>query len=266
MGVLNLTPDSFSDGGRFVATSGGRIALDALIDAAAEMVAQGADWLDIGGESTRPGAKEISVDEEAQRVLPALEALKQRFGTPISVDTSTALIIRESATLGAQMINDVRALQRPGALAAFAETELDLCLMHMQGSPESMQDRPEYASVTEEVCEFLGQRMQAVRAMGIAEDRICLDPGFGFGKSLEHNLELTRSIPNLRKLGRPILVGFSRKSMIGAITGRDVSDRVAGTIVLNTLALQAGASILRVHDVAEAVDTIKVWQSYRNQG
>jgi len=261
MGVLNLTPDSFSDGGRFTVDSG--VNLSAVVDAAAEMVAEGVDWLDLGGESTRPGAEPVSEQQELDRVIPALESLARRFETPISIDTSNPKVISESAHLGAKMINDVRALQRPGAMETFAKTDLDVCLMHMQGDPASMQKSPSYESVSSQVIEFLKNRLDDMKGLGIAENRICLDPGFGFGKSLEHNLELLRSLPKIGALGRPILVGLSRKSMIGMITGRAVQERLAGTIGLNMLALQNGASILRVHDVAEALDTIKIWQSFR---
>ena len=260
MGVLNLTPDSFSDGGQFFDSN--RIDTSAVVDTAAKMVADGADWLDLGGESTRPGATPVAEEEELNRVIPALEALRARFDVPISIDTSTAAVMSESIELGATMINDVRALSRAGAIEAVARSNVCLCLMHMQGDPESMQDRPNYENVVEQVRAFLSERLDALTAAGISEQRVYLDPGFGFGKTLEHNLELLHGLNAIRELGRPILVGLSNKSMIGAMTDRDVDQRLPGTIALNTLALTRGASILRVHNVAAAVDTIKIWNAY----
>lgn len=260
MGVLNLTPDSFSDGGRFHLS--GKIDVSAVVDAAAVMVEQGTDWLDIGGESTRPGARAVSEQEELDRVIPALESLVDRFETPVSIDTSSPAVILDSSAAGAKMINDVRALTRRGALEAFVGTSMRLCIMHMKGDPSSMQNAPSYDSVVQEVRAYLRQRMNLVVEQGVSKERIFLDPGFGFGKSLAHNLQLLHGISEIEELGCPVLVGLSRKSMIGKITGRDVDQRLAGTIGLNMLALRAGASILRVHDVAEAVDTVKIWQSY----
>jgi len=262
MGILNVTPDSFSDGGRLC--SSGKTNIDVLIDTAASMVDEGVDWLDVGGESTRPGAAKISVQEEVDRVAPAVSALSARFDTPISIDTSSAQLIRMAEDCGATMINDVRALQREGALDAFSHTGLRVCLMHMQNEPTTMQEKPEYANVVQDVCGFLSSRMSAVVQSGVDLSRICIDPGFGFGKTLAHNLALIRGIPEVRQLGVPVLVGFSKKSMIGAITDRSVENRLAGTIGLNMLALEQGANILRVHDVAEAIDTVKIWRALRS--
>lgn len=262
MGVMNITPDSFSDGGKYF--SGRDVDLSSLVDSAAEMVEQGVDWLDIGGESTRPGAEKVTVEQELDRVIPAIEAIRTRFDTAISVDTSQPQVIREAAMAGASMVNDVRALQIEGALEAASEQEMDVCLMHMQGNPQNMQNRPTYNSVTEEVLDFLSARVTAATEAGIPTNRICLDPGFGFGKSLEHNLQMLANLSRIKDLGLPILVGFSRKSMIGAITGRDVGEREIGTSVLNLLALQNGANIFRVHNVAAAADVIRIWQALQS--
>lgn len=261
MGVLNLTPDSFSDGGRFFASD--KLHIDSVIDAAAAMVEEGAHWLDLGGESTRPGAQAVSEQEEQDRVLPVLAALVDRFDIPLSIDTSSPALMREAAKIGASMINDVRALRREGAVEAVAASNMAVCLMHMRGDPESMQANPTYKSVVDEVHAFLSDVLARALAAGISEDRICLDPGFGFGKTLVHNLELLGGIEHIASLARPVLVGLSRKSMIGKITGRDIDQRDIGTSALNTLALNAGASILRVHDVAAATDVVKIWESFQ---
>lgn len=263
MGVINITPDSFSDGGNLM--SSGNPDLNKVIDFAATMVDQGADWLDVGGESTRPGAKPVSVSEEQQRVIPVIEALRSRFDTKISVDTSQPEVIKLAAQAGVSMVNDVRALQLDGALQAAADSQMAVCLMHMQGIPVSMQDKPKYESVSEIVKGFLLARIDAALSAGIEPERVCIDPGFGFGKSLSHNLQLIESITELSLLGYPVLVGFSRKSMIGNMTGREPSDREAGTMMLNTLALQKGASIFRVHEVSAAVDMIKIWNSIQSE-
>ncbi len=261
MGVINLTPDSFSDGGRFFNAS--RIDSSLVIDAAAKMVQEGAHWLDVGGESTRPGALPVSEQEELDRVAPILECFVERFDTPVSVDTSSPALISQAANCGASMINDVRALTREGALEAVAESNMAVCLMHMQGEPISMQSAPAYDSVVDEVQAFLSEALSRALDAGIDEDRVCLDPGFGFGKTLEQNLHLLGGIDQFKSLGRPVLVGFSRKSMIGTMTGRDLDQRDTGTTALNMLALSAGASILRVHNVAAAIDTVKIWQSFK---
>ena len=263
MGILNVTPDSFADGGQF--TEGRKVNIEAVLQAAAAMADEGVDWFDRGGESTRPGADAVSEQEEIDRVAPVVTALSARFDIPISVDTSSAALISMAEGCGARMINDVRALQREGALEAFVQTGLQVCLMHMQRQPTDMQDKPEYVNVVEDVSGFLSDRMKQVVSAGVEVDRICLDPGFGFGKTLAHNLDLLRGISRIKALGAPILVGFSRKSMIGTITGRSVEHRLAGTIALNLLALEQGASILRVHDVAAAVDTVKIWNAVQVQ-
>jgi dihydropteroate synthase len=262
MGVMNITPDSFSDGGKYFSASG--INIPQAIDSAAEMVGEGTHWLDIGGESTRPGAAKVSVQEELDRVIPVIEALNARFETAISVDTSQPQVIEAAAKAGACMVNDVRALQLEGALEAAVQGNLAVCLMHMQGNPQNMQDKPVYNSVIEEVESFLSDRAETVLAAGIPANKICLDPGFGFGKSLEHNLQMVINLPRLKALGYPLLVGFSRKSMIGAITGREVDDRETGTALLNLVALQNGASIFRVHNVAAAADMLKIWRSLKD--
>lgn len=267
MGVVNVTPDSFSDGGRYRSSSPSakdfRISLDQVLKTAEEMVRQGAVFIDVGGESTRPGAAPVSEQEELERVVPVIEAIHARLDVQISVDTSTAAVIRESGRAGAAMINDVRALQRDGALAAAAESDMAVCLMHMQGQPDTMQDAPVYDSVTEEVLAFLDARIAACTAAGIERKRICLDPGFGFGKTVEHNYQLLSDLPGIKQLGLPLLIGLSRKSMIGAVTGREVSDRLAGSLSGVTLAMWLGADIVRVHDVAETVDCAKVVNALR---
>lgn len=256
MGVLNVTPDSFSDGGRFNER-------DAALRQAQRMLDDGAAIIDVGGESTRPGAAPVSTQEECDRVLPVVEALVGELGALVSVDTSTAEVMREAASLGAGMINDVRALRRPGALEAAASTGLLVCLMHMQGEPGTMQASPAYADVVEDVYRFLEERMAAAQAAGIAADLLVLDPGFGFGKTDAHNLQLLAKLSRFKELGRPLLAGLSRKSMIGRITGRPVDERLAGSISLALLAAERGAHILRVHDVRETVDALALLQATR---
>jgi dihydropteroate synthase len=256
MGVLNVTPDSFSDGGRFNER-------DAALRQAQRMLDDGAAIIDVGGESTRPGAAPVSIQEECDRVLPVVEALVGELGALVSVDTSTADVMREAASLGAGMINDVRALRRPGALQAAASTGLPVCLMHMQGEPGNMQASPTYTDVVTEVYRFLEERMAAAQAAGIARDKLVLDPGFGFGKTDAHNLQLLAKLSSFSDLGRPLLAGLSRKSMIGRITGRPVDERLAGSISLALLAAERGAHILRVHDVRETVDALALLQATR---
>nr|WP_071873034.1 dihydropteroate synthase [Atopomonas hussainii] len=251
MGILNVTPDSFSDGGRFARR-------DAALRHAQSMLDAGADLIDVGGESTRPGAKPVSPVEELERVAPIVEALVRELGAVVSVDTSTPAVMRESARLGAGLINDVRALQREGALDAAADTGLPICLMHMQGEPGSMQQAPHYASVVDEVQAFLFDRVAACEAAGIARARLLLDPGFGFGKTLAHNLSLFKALPQMLTWGYPLLVGVSRKSMIGQALGREVEQRLAGGLALAAQATLAGVQILRVHDVAETVDVVRM--------
>lgn len=251
MGILNITPDSFSDGGRFARR-------DAALQHAEAMLAAGATLIDVGGESTRPGARAVSVLEELERVAPIVEAIAARLDVVISVDTSTPAVIRESARLGAGLINDVRSLQRDGALDAALDSGLPVCLMHMRGEPTTMQQDPHYADIVTEVHDFLRERMDACIAAGIAAQRIILDPGFGFAKTLEHNLSLFKHLQVLHKLGRPLLVGVSRKSMIGKVLGREVDERLFGGLALAALAVTKGAQILRVHDVAQTVDVVRM--------
>ncbi|WP_122518153.1 dihydropteroate synthase [Pseudomonas viridiflava] len=251
MGILNATPDSFSDGGRYSQ-------LDAALRHAQEMVAAGATLIDVGGESTRPGARPVSPAEEVDRVAPVVERIARELDVIISVDTSTPEVIVESARLGAGLINDVRSLRRPGALEAAASTGLPVCLMHMLGEPGDMQDNPHYQDLVGEVSAFLADRMERCEAAGIPKDRIILDPGFGFAKTLEHNLSLFRHMEALHALGRPLLVGVSRKSMIGAVLGRPVGERLIGGLALAALAMTKGARILRVHDVAETADVVRM--------
>jgi len=251
MGILNVTPDSFSDGGRFSQ-------LDAALRHAEAMVIAGATLIDVGGESTRPGARAVSPTEELERVAPIVERIHRELDVIISVDTSTPAVMRETARLGAGLINDVRSLQRDGALDAAAATGLPVCLMHMLGEPGTMQDDPHYHDVTREVGEFLVARLDECAAVGIPAERIILDPGFGFAKTLGHNLSLFKHMEALHALGRPLLVGVSRKSMIGNALGRPVGERLYGGLALAALAITKGAHILRVHDVAETMDVVRM--------
>jgi dihydropteroate synthase len=251
MGILNVTPDSFSDGGRFNQR-------DAALRHAAEMVAAGATLIDVGGESTRPGAAVVSVAQEVDRVLPMVEAIAAELDVVISVDTSTPEVIAGSAAVGAGLINDVRSLRRPGALQAAVDSGLAVCLMHMLGEPGDMQDDPQYQDVTAEVAAFLEQRMADCVLAGLAQEKIVLDPGFGFAKTLEHNLSLFKHMHQLHALGRPLLVGVSRKSMIGRVLARDVDQRLYGGLALAALAVAKGAQFIRVHDVAQTVDVVRM--------
>ena len=252
MGILNLTPDSFSDGGRFLARD------DALAHAR-EMVEAGAAFIDIGGESTRPGAQPVSAEEEMMRVVPVIEALAAEIDVPISIDTSKPEVMREAVAAGAGMINDVMALRAPGALAAAVETAVPVCLMHMQGEPRSMQKAPRYTDVVAEIGQFFAERMQACQAAGLPRSRILLDPGFGFGKTLAHNLTLLKHLQTFTALDAPILVGISRKSMIGALLDdAPVQARIPGGLSAAVLAVLQGAVIVRTHDVRETVDALKV--------
>jgi len=251
MGILNVTPDSFSDGGRHAG-------IDAALRHAAAMVAAGATLVDVGGESTRPGARAVSPTEELERVAPVVDAIARELDVVISVDTSTPAVMRECARLGAGLINDVRSLARDGALDAAAASGLPVCLMHMRGEPGDMQDDPRYDNVTEAVYQFLSERMAACAAAGIPNERIVLDPGFGFAKNLSHNLSLFKHMERLHALGRPLLVGVSRKSMIGQALERGVTQRLYGSLGLAALAVTKGAHIVRVHDVAETVDVVRM--------
>lgn len=257
MGVLNRTPDSFSDGGAFVE-------FEVALAHARRMLQEGADFLDVGGESTRPGAAPVTVEEELARVLPLIERLAGEPGMRISVDTSKPEVMRAAVQAGAVMINDVYALRQPGALEATAESGAAVCLMHMQGEPRSMQKAPHYTDVTREVTEFLLERAEACLATGIPKARIVLDPGFGFGKTLEHNLTLLRDLPDLARYGYPVLVGLSRKSMLGTLLGgKPVEERLHASVAVATVAAMNGASILRVHDVGPTMDALKVTSALR---
>ncbi len=252
MGVLNVTPDSFSDGGKWLGRT-------AAIDHALAMVEAGAAIIDIGGESTRPGAAAVSEQEELDRILPVIEALSGATDAVISIDSSKAGVMTAAARAGAGLINDVYGLRRPGALEAAAATGLPVCLMHMQGEPRTMQSAPCYEDVVTEVESFLLERARLAQAAGIERSRILLDPGFGFGKTLAHNLALLRGLPRLCDHDYPVLAGLSRKSMLQALTDRAVGDRLAGSLALGQAALQGGAAILRVHDVAEHWDMLRVY-------
>lgn len=256
MGILNITPDSFFDGGALL--DGGRPGLDRILRRAEAMVADGADILDIGGESTRPGAAPVSSAEELDRVMPVVELLARSIDVPLSVDTSTPVVMLEAAARGAGLINDVRALTRPGAVRAAAATGLPVCLMHSRGEPPEMQRDPQYHDVVGVVTEFLRQRVEACTTLGIARRNIVLDPGFGFGKTVDHNLTLLNRLDRLEALGFPLLVGLSRKSMIGQVTGRPVEQRLAGSLALAAIAAMKGAVIIRVHDVRETADVVRL--------
>ena len=251
MGILNVTPDSFSDGGLFLGN-------DAALRQAVAMAEDGAAIIDIGGESTRPGADSVEEQEELDRVIPLIEAIASETDTPISIDTSKPVVMREAVAAGAAMINDVCALQEDGALAAAADLGVAVCLMHMLGKPRTMQDDPCYDDVVAEVSGFLEQRLADCVAAGIDASRVVLDPGFGFGKTPEHNIELLANLRQLQVRNRPLMVGVSRKSTLGALTGRDVDERLAASVAAAVMAVVNGAAIIRAHDVRETVDALKV--------
>jgi len=253
MGVVNITPDSFSDGGMFADTA-------RAVAHAQRLIGEGADILDLGGESTRPGAAPVSLEVERRRVLPVLEALASG-GVPVAVDTRKPELMREAIAAGAAMINDVTALSGPGALAAVARAPVAVCLMHMQGDPATMQANPDYRDVVREVRDFLAQRVAVAEAAGIARNRIVVDPGFGFGKTVEHNLALLRSLREFTSLGGALLAGLSRKAMLGRLTGREPLERVHASVAAALLAIQNGAHIVRVHDVAATRDALAVWNA-----
>ena len=257
MGILNVTPDSFSDGGRYNT-------LEAALQRAIEMHSAGASLIDIGGESTRPGAAKVSVQQELDRVAPLVELIARECDVVVSVDTSTPEVITETARLGAGLINDVRALRREGALAAAAATSLPVCLMHMRGEPQTMQDEPHYDDVAAEVAAFLQTRVAACVQAGISTDRIILDPGFGFAKNTQHNYELFKRLPELLNLQYPLLVGVSRKSMVGHILNQPVDQRLYGSLALAVMALERGAKILRVHDVEQTMDVLKIFNAVQS--
>jgi dihydropteroate synthase len=257
MGVLNVTPDSFSDGGASLEP-------DAALAQAERMVAAGAAIIDIGGESTRPGAAAVASEEELRRVLPVVERVAARLPVLISVDTSNPELMRRASAAGAHLINDVRALRCPGALEAVAASTLGVCLMHMRGEPATMQLDPQYQDVVEEVKEFLAGRVRACIAAGIARERLCIDPGFGFGKLLAHNLQLLRDLAQFERLGVPLAVGLSRKSMVAALGGA-AQERLAGSLALATIAVLHGARIVRAHDVAPTVDAVRIASAVRQR-
>jgi dihydropteroate synthase len=253
MGILNITPDSFSDAGQYQH-------LEFALSRAEQMILDGADIIDIGGESSRPGAPPLPLQDELARVMPVLYALRD-CGKPLSVDTYKPEVMREAILAGADMINDINGFRAPGAIEAVQGSDCALCIMHMQSVPETMQDRPQYEDVVREVIDFLRERVDTLTAAGIERERLCIDPGFGFGKTVEQNYALLRATRQLRsELGLPVLAGLSRKSMVGAVTGRPVEQRLAGSIGGALAAVAQGAEIVRVHDVAETVDALKVWR------
>lgn len=252
MAILNVTPDSFSDGGRFTGEQ-------ACLDRVTELVAAGAEIIDIGGESTRPGAADVALDDELQRVIPVLTTIRRKFpDMVISIDTSKAEVMRQAALAGADILNDVRALQEDGALEVAMQSKLPVCLMHMQGQPRSMQHQPVYRDVVSEVLQWLTSRAEQCQQAGIPASQIILDPGFGFGKSLSHNYQLLAAMPDFVASGYAVLAGMSRKSMIGQLLQRDVSERLAGSIACATIAAMQGAQIVRVHDVKETADALAI--------
>lgn len=256
MGVLNVTPDSFSDGGRFFDTG-------VAVERGVRMVEEGAGIIDIGGESTRPGAAPVDAAEELARVLPVIQQLADRVSVPLSVDTSKPEVMRAAVAAGARVINDVRALAAPGAIEAAAGSGAAVCLMHMRGEPRTMQENPAYGDVVAEVRQYLAERVAACTASGIPRERICVDPGIGFGKRAEHNLALIEALERIGPPGIPVLVGVSRKSLVGIITGRPAHERVAGSVAFAALAVMRGAAIVRAHDVAQTVDAVKVASALR---
>ncbi|EPF1538719.1 dihydropteroate synthase [Vibrio vulnificus] len=253
MGILNVTPDSFSDGGQFNA-------LDAALVQAERMIAAGVSIIDIGGESTRPGAPEVSLEEELKRVIPAIQAIRQKHDVWISIDTSKAEVMKQAIESGADLINDVRALQEPGALAVAAKAQVPICLMHMQGQPRSMQHNPSYQDVLKEVGEFLEERVAACEEAGIAKELLILDPGFGFGKTIEHNYHLLAHLEAFHQLGLPILAGMSRKSMVFKLLNKKPAECMVASVTCATIAAMKGAQIIRVHDVEETVEAMRVIQ------
>ena len=253
MGIVNVTPDSFSDGGQ-------HLQRDAALAHAQQLIAEGADILDIGGESTRPGAQPVSVQQELDRILPVIEGLRGA-PLPISIDTFKPEVMRAAIAAGAQMVNDINALQDDAAMAVVAASDVGVCLMHKQGTPQTMQAQPHYQDVVAEVGAFLTGCIMAAEAAGIQRQRIVIDPGFGFGKTLAHNLALLRELNKLKELGVPVLVGLSRKSMLGALIGQDVTQRLPASVAAALIAVQRGANIVRVHDVRATVDALKVWSA-----
>jgi dihydropteroate synthase len=258
MGVLNITPDSFSDGGRYVS-------VESALRQSELMIKEGATFIDVGGESTRPGASPVSEIEELERVCPVVEAIASRFNTIISIDTSTPQVMREGVKLGAQMINDIRSLERKESLQVVADLNIPVCLMHMQGSPQTMQLNPSYTDIVKQVKTFFINQLSRAEAAGIIRENLIIDPGFGFGKRLDHNLELLKSLDSFSAFNLPVLVGVSRKSMLGAVTGREVDESLAASLAAATIAVYNGAQIIRAHDVAVTVDAIKVAAAVRGE-
>ena len=251
MGIVNVTPDSFSDGGKHHST-------ERAIEHALRLIEEGADILDIGGESTRPGATPVSLEDELARVVPVIQQLAPQIGVPISIDTYKPEVMKAAIDAGADIVNDVGALQEPGALEAVANSHAGVCLMHMQGTPQTMQLDPQYSDVVAEVKDFLQSRMRAAVDAGIVAERIVLDPGFGFGKRTQHNIALLQALPSLSELGRPLLVGLSRKSVLGYLTGNDVHARLHASIAASVISAMKGAKIIRVHDVKATADALKI--------
>lgn len=258
MGILNVTPDSFSDGGQFTH-------LDAALKQAEKMVKAGVSFIDIGGESTRPGAPEVSLQEELDRVLPIIEAIHQRFDTWISIDTSKAVVMEEAVKVGADLINDVRALQEPNALKVAAEANVPVCLMHMQGQPRTMQTNPSYQDLFTDISSFLSERIDACQSVGIAKDKLILDPGFGFGKTLAHNYQLLAELERFHQFGLPLLAGMSRKSMVFKLLDVEPKMALSGSLACATIAAMKGAQIIRVHDFEQTMDIVKVCQATLEQ-
>ncbi|GEK14127.1 dihydropteroate synthase [Aliivibrio fischeri] len=258
MGILNVTPDSFSDGGQFTH-------LDAALKQAEKMVNSGVSFIDIGGESTRPGAPEVSLQQELDRVLPIIEAVHQRFDTWISIDTSKAIVMQEAVKAGADLINDVRALQEPNALQVAAEANVPICLMHMQGQPRTMQSNPSYQDLFSDISDFLSERIDACQSVGIAKDKLILDPGFGFGKTLAHNYQLLAELERFHQFGLPLLAGMSRKSMVFKLLDVEPKMAVSGSLACATIAAMKGAQIIRVHDFEQTMDIVKVCQATLEQ-
>ncbi|MCE4936302.1 dihydropteroate synthase [Aliivibrio fischeri] len=258
MGILNVTPDSFSDGGQFTH-------LDAALKQAEKMVNAGVSFIDIGGESTRPGAPEVSLQQELDRVLPIIEAVHQRFDTWISIDTSKAIVMQEAVKAGADLINDVRALQEPNALQVAAEANVPICLMHMQGQPRTMQSNPSYQDLFSDISDFLSERIDACQSVGITKDKLILDPGFGFGKTLAHNYQLLAELERFHQFGLPLLAGMSRKSMVFKLLDVEPKMAVSGSLACATIAAMKGAQIIRVHDFEQTMDIVKVCQATLEQ-
>ncbi|GLR76678.1 dihydropteroate synthase [Aliivibrio sifiae] len=258
MAILNVTPDSFSDGGKFTN-------LDIALKQAEKMVNAGVSFIDIGGESTRPGAPDVGLEEELERVIPIIEAIHQRFDTWISIDTSKAVVMNEAVKAGADLINDVRALQEPNALEVAAKTNVPICLMHMKGQPRTMQSNPTYTELLTDVTCFLEERIAACQSVGIAKDKLILDPGFGFGKTLAHNYQLLAELERFHQLGLPILAGMSRKSMIFKLLDVEPQEAISGSLACATIAAMKGAQIIRVHDFEQTMDIVKVCQATLEQ-